>query len=207
MNATMAHQKQVLRTVLLLNLALFAGMGVAGWASDSSALFANALESISNSAIYLLSLLAVDKREVWKRRVAALSGIALLALAGVIIADVLRRGFFGTEPMGLVMMLSALAAAMVNYWCMRKLQGLGSEDINVRAATTFSYYDFASTMGLFIAGGLVILLRSPWPDLLLSTLVAAVAMNSGIEILASLREERALPVAPPQSRRPRGRNK
>lgn len=203
----MAHQKQVLRTVLHLNLALFAGMGVAGWASDSSALLANALESISNSAIYLLSFLAIDKRDVWKRRVAALSGIALFALAGVIIADVLRRGFFGTEPMGLVMILFALAAAMVNYWCMRKLQGLRSEDINIRAATTFSYYDFASTMGLFIAGGLVILLRSPWPDLLLSALVAAVAMNSGIEILASLQEKRALPVTRSQHYGRGGRDK
>lgn len=198
MSAPLAHQKQVLRRVLLLNFALFAGMGVAGWASDSSALFANALESFSNSAIYLLSLLAVDQRRIWKRRVAALSGIALLGLAGAIIADVLRRGFFGTEPMGSVMMLFALAAALINYWCMKQLQSLRSDDINVRAAMTFSYYDFASTSGLFVAGALVILLGSPWPDLLLSALVAAVAMNSGIEIIASVRGGAASRAAPPK---------
>lgn len=195
MNATTAQQKQILKRVLLLNLALFATMGIAGWASDSSALIANALGSISNLTIYLLSVLAIDQRKAWKRRVAALSGMALLILAAAIIADALRRVFFGTEPVGLIMMLCALAAATVNYWCMKQLQNLHSEEINVRAATSFSYYDFASTSGLFIAGGLVVLLQSPWPDLLLSTLVAAVAMNRGIETIASLAEERTSPVA------------
>ena len=39
--------KRVLRQVMLWNLGLLAGLGVAGWMADSSALMANAIDNLS----------------------------------------------------------------------------------------------------------------------------------------------------------------
>ena len=75
------QQKNVLRQVLLWNLALFAGLGMAGWAADSSALLANALDNGSDAAVYLLSYLAIERRPVWKRGAATVSGVMLLIFA------------------------------------------------------------------------------------------------------------------------------
>ena len=118
MTLDQARQKSILRQVLLWNLALFAGLGAAGWMADSSALLANAVDNGSDAAVYLLSYLAIDRRPAWKRGAAAVSGVMLLLFAVAVMADVVRRWLYGAEPLGPVMMGLALVAAAINLWCL-----------------------------------------------------------------------------------------
>ena len=57
-------QRRTLLVVLILNAALFVGLGIGGLLADSSALLANALDNASDSAVYLISFLAVCKKEL-----------------------------------------------------------------------------------------------------------------------------------------------
>ena len=186
----LARQKNVLRQVLLWNLALFAGLGVAGWVADSSALLANALDNGSDAAVYLLSYLAIDRHSTWKRGAATVSGILLLMFAVAVLADVVRRWMYGAEPVGPVMIGLALVAASINLWCLVLLRRVRSDDVNMKAAETFSFNDFFSNGGVIVAGVLVIWLGSSWPDLVAGALIAAVAFKGGIEILQSVREDK-----------------
>ena len=183
-------QAGVLRQVLLWNLALFAGLGVAGWVADSSALLANALDNGSDAAVYLLSYLALERRPAWKRGAATVSGILLLIFAGMVLADVVRRWMYGAEPLGPVMIGLALVAGAINLWCLVLLRRLRSDDVNMKAAETFSFNDFISNGGVVVAGVLVLWLGSSWPDLVAGALIAAVAFKGGIEILQSVREDK-----------------
>ena len=45
------------------------------------------------------------------------------------------------------------------------------------------FNDFAANLGIVVAGGLVAWLDSNWPDLVVGTIVAAIAAWGGIEIL------------------------
>ena len=190
MTQDLARQKNVLRQGLLGNLALFAGLGVAGWVADSSALLANAVDNGSDAAVYLLSYLAIDRRPVWKRGAATVSGIMLLIFAVAVLADVVRRWMYGAEPLGPVMIGLAVAAAAINLWCLVLLRRIRSEDVNMKAAETFSFNDFISNGGVIVAGGLVLWLGTSWPDLVAGALIAAVAFKGGIEILRSVREDK-----------------
>ena len=190
MTQDLARQKNVLRQVLLWNLALFAGLGVAGWVADSSALLANAVDNGSDAAVYLLSYLAIDRRPVWKRGAATVSGIMLLIFAVAVLADVVRRWMYGAEPLGPVMIGLAVAAAAINLWCLVLLRRIRSEDVNMKAAETFSFNDFISNGGVIVAGGLVLWLGTSWPDLVAGALIAAVAFKGGIEILRNVREDK-----------------
>lgn len=191
MSSTQAQQqKAILRQVLLWNLALFVGLGLAGWIADSSALLANALDNASDAAVYLLSFLAVDRSLAWKRGVAALSGAMLLLFAAAVLIDVIRRWFYGAEPVGPIMMALALLAAGINAWCLVLLRRAHSDDINMQAAETFSVNDFIANGSVIIAGALVLWLGSPWPDLLAGVLIAAIAAFGGVEILNSVREHK-----------------
>lgn len=190
MTPNLARQRSVLRQVLLWNLALFAGLGVAGWVADSSALLANALDNGSDAAVYLLSYLAIDRRPVWKRGAATVSGIMLLIFAVAVLADVVRRWMYGAEPLGPVMIGLALVAGAINLWCLVLLRRLRSDDVNMKAAETFSFNDFISNGGVVVAGVLVLWLGSSWPDLVAGALIAAVAFKGGIEILQSVRENK-----------------
>ena len=59
-------QRRTLLVVLILNAALFVGLGIGGLLADSSALLANALDNASDSAVYLISFLAVGRALIWK---------------------------------------------------------------------------------------------------------------------------------------------
>ena len=183
------RQKSILRQVLLWNLGLFVGLGIAGWVADSSALMANAVDNASDAAVYLISYLAIDRQPAWKRWAAMLSGVMLLLFACFVLADVVRRWLGDVEPVGLTMMVLALVAAGINLWCLVLLRRVQSDDVNMQAAETFSFNDFISNGGVLVAGALVLWIGSPWPDLVAGALIALVAIVGGIRILRSVRAE------------------
>ena len=183
------RQKSILRQVLLWNLGLFVGLGIAGWVADSSALMANAVDNASDAAVYLISYLAIDRQPAWKRWAAMLSGVMLLLFACFVLADVVRRWLGDVEPVGMTMMVLALVAAGINLWCLVLLRRVQSDDVNMQAAETFSFNDFISNGGVLVAGGLALWIGSPWPDLVAGALIAVVAIVGGIRILRSVRAE------------------
>src|SRR3989344_2093186 len=176
-------QRRTLLVVLILNALLFVGLGVGGLLADSSALLANAADNASDSVVYLLSFLAVGRGFLWKQRAARLSGILLLVFAGAVILDVGRRWLFGAEPFGVTMMAMALVAAAINLLCLVLIRRAQSDDVNMRAAETFSFNDFASNGGILVAGGLVMWLDQAWPGLVGGGGVAIIAVKGGLEIL------------------------
>lgn len=177
------RQRRILLLVFALNALLFVGLGIAGWMADSSALLANALDNASDAVVYLISFLAVGRALIWKTGAARASGIMLLVFAGGLLLDVLRRTVMGTEPVGWTMMSMAVVAAVVNLVCLELIRRQSSDDVNMKAAETFSFNDFASNGGILVAGGLVLWLDQSWPDLLVGLIVAAIAVKGGIEIL------------------------
>jgi Co/Zn/Cd efflux system component len=72
---------------------------------------------------------------------------------------------------------------------LRLLQRLKDPDVNLRAATTFSFNDFISNGGILIAGVLVLWLGTNWPDLLVGFATAIIAIKGGVEILRDARAE------------------
>ena len=85
----------------------------------------------------------------------------------------------------------AVVAAVVNLICLRLLQRLEGDDVNLRAAETFSLNDFASNGGIIVAGGLVLWLDQSWPDLVVGVIVAGIAARGGLEILEDARKAQA----------------
>ena len=185
-----AEARRTLWIVLILNVALTVGFGVGGIVGDSSALLANALDGASDSFVFAISLVAMGRSGAWKRGAARLSGITLLVFAIVIVVDAVRRYLGGSEPLGATILILGAIGAIVNGICLSLLVRLRQKDVNLRAATTFSFNDFASNGGIFVAGGLVMWTGSNWPDLLVGALVAAIAVKGAIEIMTDVSHDR-----------------
>lgn len=182
-------ERRTLWIVLLLNIGLAAGFLIGGAMADSSALIANGLDNLSDAAVYALSLIALSHGQVWKTRAATVSGAMLLLFALGVLVDVGRRFVEGSEPIGITMMVMAAIAAVVNFACLRLLQRVEEPDVNLRAATTFSFNDFISNGGILIAGLLVLWRGTNWPDLLVGMLTALIAIKGGIEILRDAHQQ------------------
>jgi Co/Zn/Cd efflux system component len=190
-NGQHERQRRTLLVVLILNGLLFAGLGLGGLLADSSALLANALDNASDSVVYLISFLAVGRALTWKRRAATTSGVLLLIFAVGVLVDAGRRWWLGAEPIGGTMIVLAVVAAVVNLICLQLLRRLDGDDVNLRAAETFSLNDFASNGGIIVAGGLVLWLDQSWPDLVVGVIVAGIAARGGLEILEDARKAQA----------------
>ncbi len=183
LNLDSVEKRRILWIVLWLNVAIAIGFFAVGYFADSNALLANGLDNSSDAIVYALSLLALVRSRTWKRGAARFSGIMLLVFAGGVIADAIRRFVEGSDPGGLMMMAMAAVAAVVNLICLRLLQKMKAKDVNLRAATTFSFNDFISNGGIIIAGIVVMLTGANWPDLVVGIAVAGIALYGGIDIL------------------------
>jgi cobalt-zinc-cadmium efflux system protein len=179
-----ADKLRTLWIVLWLNVSIALGFFVTGAMGDSSALVANGLDNSSDAVVYALSLLALSRSRQWKRAAARFSGWMLLLFAIGVLADAVRRYVEGSEPGGLLMMAMAGVAAVVNLLSLRLLTRLKSKDVNMRAATTFSFNDFIANGGIILAGVVVLLTGANWPDLVVGAAVACVALYGGIDILS-----------------------
>ena len=188
-SASSDAERRTLWIVLVLNAAIALAFLIAGVSGDSSALLANGLDNLSDAAVYALSAIRLSRGTKWKTRAAGVSGVMLLIFAGGILLDVGRRYLQGSEPIGVTMMAMSAVAAVVNYICLRLLQRLRKPDVNLRAATTFSFNDFISNGGILVAGLLVWWLGSNWPDLLVGFLTAIIAVKGGVEILRDTKKE------------------
>lgn len=182
LKATNASERRVLLQVLGLNAALSAALFIAGIIGDSSGLLANALDNASDAGVYAIGLYAVGRNPKWKTRAAQASAVLLLLFAAGVIADAGRRWLQGAEPLGPMMIAMALLAAAVNGLCIKLLRSRHGDDVNMRAAWTFSLNDFYSNLGIVVAGGLVMALGRTWPDLVIGLVIAAIAIKGSIEI-------------------------
>ncbi|KAK0360559.1 hypothetical protein LTR94_026835 [Friedmanniomyces endolithicus] len=184
------QQRRTLLTVLALNAGLALALGIGGLSADSSALLANAVDNASDAAVYLISFLAIGRPGSWKRGAARLSGVMLLIFGAGVLLDAGRRFLIGTEPIGPTMMGLSVVAAIINLICLQLIRRQHSGDVNMKAAETFSFNDFASNGGILVAGALVLWLGQAWPDLVVGVLVAAIALKGGVDILRDAAKDR-----------------
>ena len=182
------RERRTLFHVLLLNVLLTVTLAISGYFVDSSALVANAVDNASDAAVYGLSYIAVGRSQRWRTSAAMLSGILLLLLAIGVVIDVIRRFTEGAEPIGGAMIAMAIVALAINAWCLRLLSVVRKDNVNLRAAWTFSVNDFLSNFGIIVAGMLVWWLGRTWPDLVVGAAVAVMAGYGGVEILRDARE-------------------
>ena len=182
-------ERRTLWIVLGLNIFLAASFFVTGAVGDSSALVANGLDNLSDSFVYVISLFALSRSARWKRGAANISGALLILFALGILYDAWRRYVGGSDTLGIMMVIMALIAAAVNAVCVWLLARLKDPDVNIRAANTFSWNDFAANLGIIVAGGLVAWLGVNWPDLVVGVIVAMIAAWGGVGILRDAHEE------------------
>lgn len=183
-------KKKTLWVVLFLNIAIAIGFLATGIFGDSNALIANGLDNSSDAIVYAISIFALDRSSKWKQIAANFSGIMLLVFAVGVLVDAGRRFLTGSEPLGSLMIIMSIIAAVVNLASYLLLKQLKTKDLDMRAAVTFSFNDFISNGGILISGIIVLWTGQNWPDLIVGIGVGGIAIYGGIDILRDARKEK-----------------
>ena len=189
LDASQDRDRGILWKVLLINLGqCLAGIVVGIWAS-STAVIGAGLDNLGDAVVYGVSLYAVGRSEVIKRRAAQMSGWLLVAFACLLFLEVVRRFLGGEAPLGPAMMTMAAVNVLFNLYCIRLLKQHRGQDINFKASAIFTNNDTLVNGAIVLSGALVMWTTSNIPDLLLGTVVCYIAAKGGREILSEAKRD------------------
>lgn len=199
LDASNAAERRTLSWVLGINAAQVVIAGGVGIAAQSTGLLGAALDNLGDAAVYVVSLYAVGRTIVAKARAARLSGVLLIMMALLLLGEIIRRFVTGYEPIGLAMIVAALANAATNLINLRLLRAHREHGVHLKASWIFTTNDMIANLGIVVSGVAVMLLKSSLPDLLIGVFVVGIVIKGGWEILEHAREARASASASDQS--------
>jgi Co/Zn/Cd efflux system component len=183
-NNTDANDRKRLWIVLIINLSFFFIEMLTGLISRSMGLVADSLDMLADSLVYGMSLWAVGAVVARKKRVARMSGYLQAGLAVFGLVEVIRR-FTGFEEvpdfrMMIVVSVFALIANAVALYIIQRSRGSG---IHMKASIIFTANDVIINTGVIMAGILVLVTDSKYPDLIVGAIVFIIVIRGALRIL------------------------
>ena len=184
--------RRVLITALAINAVMFVVELAAGIGAQSQSLKADALDFFGDAANYALSLFVLSKAVRWRASAALLKGIGMAGFGLWVGYEVVRHLLAETVPAAATMGGIGLLALAANVWVAVMLFRWRAGDANMRSVWLCSRNDAVGNIGVMLAALAVYVTRSGWPDLVVATLMAALALwSSGQVIAAAVSELRA----------------
>ena len=184
-----ASQKRVLYWLLGINAVMFFVEMTVGILADSTALIADSMDMLADAVVYGIGIYAVGKSILHKAKAAQISGYFQLLLGVIILTDITRRLFFGSEPISSLMIGMGFIALIANVACLVIIRNHKNDEVHMRASWIFSANDVIANMGVIIAGVLVVWLDSRVPDLVIGCVVSIVVLRGAWMILKDAKQE------------------
>jgi Co/Zn/Cd efflux system component len=179
-----ARERKLLWQVLFINFFFFSLELSTGFISKSMGLVADSLDMLADSIVYGLALFAVGGTMTRKKNIAKSAGYFQLALAVLGLCEVIRRFLSPEEiPAFQTMIIISIFALIGNAFCLYLLQKSKSKEAHMQATMIFTSNDIIVNFGVIVAGGLVFLTNSKFPDLVVGTIVFFIVGHGAIKIM------------------------
>lgn len=178
------QQRTLLWQVLAINVFFFVLEIITGYIANSMGLVADSLDMLADSLVYGLALTVVGGTIVRKKNIAKASGYFQMVLAILGMVEVIRR-FIGSEhvPSFGIMIIVSVLALIGNVTCLYLLQKSKSKEAHMQASMIFTSNDVIVNFGVIVAGVLVFLTNSKYPDLIIGSIVFVLVLNGAFKIL------------------------
>lgn len=183
--------KRALWIVVLLNAGYGAVEIVGGFLAGSQSVKADALDFIGDGVISFLGLMAVGWGLAARAKAALLQGIFLGVLGAGVLVGTAYRVLVQHQPEAELMGILALVGLVVNVMAAVVLIPHRHGDANVRAVWLFSRNDAIGNVAVMVAAVLVAWTQTPWPDLVVAVVIAALFLQSSLSIIRDARSDLA----------------
>ena len=181
--ALQADQRRVLMAVLGINTVMFVTEFGAGLVAGSAALMADATDMLGDALVYGMSLYAITRSDRFKAGVAAFKGAFILILGLSILVNVAVKIGSGVPPSSTLMLVFGGLALVANLASVALLWRFRRQDLNMSSTFECSRNDVISNVGVLIAAGMVAATASPWPDIVIGLVMAAIILRSSARML------------------------
>jgi len=173
--------RRVLWIALFVNAAMFAIEAIAGMASGSVSLQADALDFFGDAANYALSLSVLSLALVWRARAALVKGVSM-GLFGV---WVLGAGAYnvvvGATPSAITMGAIGFLALIANVGVAVMLYRFREGDANMRSVWLCSRNDAIGNAAVMVAALGVFGTGTLWPDIAVAAVMAGLALTAAVQ--------------------------
>ena len=183
--------RRVLWIALIANAAMFVVEMVAGVAADSRSLQADALDFFGDAANYAISLGVAGMALAWRARAALVKAATMLAFGIWVIVYAIYGLMAGADPepatIGVVGTLALATNLIVALMLFRFREG----DANMRSVWLCSRNDAIGNIAVLGAALGVFGTGQAWPDLLVASIMAGLALWGSVEVFGQARRELA----------------
>jgi Co/Zn/Cd efflux system component len=181
--------RRALWIALAVNAGMFLAEIIAGVAAGSASLQADALNFLGDSANYAISLSVAGMALTWRARAALLKGGSLAVLGLWVIGSTAWHAYLGTLPSAEVMGVVGLLALLSNAGVALMLYRFRSGDANMRSVWICSRNDAIGNLAVLLAAAGVFGTGTGWPDIIVATIMAALGISGGWQIVRQARSE------------------
>lgn len=183
--------RRILWFALVVNAGMFGVEIVAGAAADSRALQADALDFLGDAANYAISLGVAGMALAWRARAALLKAATMLAFGLFVFVSAIYGFVIGTQPHAETMGLIGALALLANVVVALALYKYRTGDANMRSVWICSRNDALGNLAVIAAAFGVFGTGQGWPDLVVASIMASLAIWGGVEVIRQARSELA----------------
>lgn len=192
-----AAYRRVLWAVLAINATMFLVEIGAGVAAGSASLQADALDFFGDAANYAISLFVIGMALRVRATAALVKGISMGVFGLWILGTVLWHLAHGTLPSAITMGAVGVAAFIANAGSFALLWAYRAGDANMRSAWICTRNDAIGNLAVLAAAVGVFGTGTGWPDLIVATIMAGLALQGAWTVIRQSLGEIRQPVAVP----------
>ena len=187
--------RRVLVVALMVNAAMFAAELAASWASGSVALLADSVDFFADAANYALSLAVAGMALATRARAALFKAACMAAFGVAVLAKAAWQWHAGAQGdvvvMSAVMGSVGIAALMANAGVAWMLFRYRTGDANMRSVWLCSRNDAIGNLAVVMAALGVFGSGQAWPDLMVASVMAVLALHGALAVARQARAELA----------------
>ena len=181
--ANSPRYRKILWVALIVNLAMFAIEIGAGFKSDSTSLLADAIDFFGDAANYGVSFAVLSAGVVLRARAALLKGVCMIAFGMFVLGRTAWMFNQGGTPEPFTMGSIGLLALSANVAVAAMLYAYREGDANMRSVWLCSRNDAIGNVAVMLAALGVLGTGSAWPDLLVASGMAVLALVGGWSVI------------------------
>lgn len=190
-NSNDKRYRRILWIALIINALMFGIEIAAGLTANSVSLLADSLDFLGDAANYGISLWVLGMSVQWRAK-ASLLKASSMALFGIgVLGSALWNAFTGVVPDAKTMSVVGILALLANITVAILLYAYRNGDSNMRSVWLCTRNDALGNIAVIIAALGVFGTGTAWPDLIVASIMAALALTASWQVMRLARRELA----------------
>lgn len=185
----LSRYRQILWIALVVNFTMFLVEVGAGVQAGSLSLLADAVDFAGDALNYAVSLAVLASALAWRARAAVFKAATMIGFGLYVLGSAVWSVWNGELPQAVTMGAVALLALAANVAVAWMLYAFREGDANMRSVWLCSRNDAIGNVAVLLAALGVFGTGSAWPDLVVASLMATLALHGGWTVLRQARNE------------------